>query len=608
MSEALDATQDTLAKIAPFASLSPATRAKIVSMASPRSLQRGEVLIREGEQGDSLFVVLSGRLRAYVHGQGDTSITVGEISAGEAVGEMAVLSDQPRTASVCAIRPSQLLEINRAHFEQLIEEEPKAFSIVTRTLVERLGRSIHGIEGTGNVKTIALIPAGGTRDVRAFTQDLAQALEVFGSVETADIGNTPGDLDSLEATTRWIEELENVNDKVLLPAGHESPEWVRHCLDIADRIVLIGSPTASPELNRFERDLLDGLDHRPSARIDFVMAHDSQRMPRNTGQWLANRPGLKCFNLRNGTSAGYPRFARVLAGTSNTLVLSGGGARGLAHIGVIRALEESGIVVDAVAGASFGAVIGAHLASGRGWEESRDITVRTLVDLGSPLDLTPPMIALTRGAKVRHQLREAFGDAEIEDLWLNYFCVSSNLSQGEVQVHQTGPVWQALRASIAIPGIFPPMRAPNGDVLVDGAVMNNLPVDIALELGEPGSMMAVNLRGPVDLAAHDLPHDGEVSGWRALRQRARRRRSAVPGIMETLLRASEIGSVVSSRRFEGLADLVFRPPVSKFAMMDFSAHDDLIEVGYRHAIEVLEHKSPSAVVSSPDRQMWGDTT
>ena len=131
--------------------------------------------------------------------------------------------------------------------------------------------------------------------------------------------------------------------------------------------------------------------------------------------------------------------------------------------------------------------------------------------------------------------------------------------------------------------------------------MNNLPVDVAQAIGEPGPILAVNLRSPIDMTSRDLPHDGAVSGWNALFSRFTpwRRKSAVPGIAETLLRTSEIGSVISSKTFEARAALVFRPPVADFALMDFSAIDDLIDVGYRHAVEILEHNSPIAVESPP---------
>lgn len=589
-----EAILELVSTIPLFSALSPLAVERIVDGASERHLTGGEILLREGESGDSMFVVISGRLRAYVLDGEDTPTVVGEISPGETVGEMALLTDHPRSASVRAVRDSTLLELSREEFQGLVEREPAALVAIAREIVERLGRSIHTTEGSGAIRTITLIAAGSTGSIHPAARMLEAALARHGSVAVADVDHLAAvstDVSNPDELGRLIDQLEAGHDKVLLIADHSSPEWTLHCIGQADRVLLIGDPAADPDPNPVELELLRELRRREHIRVDLVMVHaPGAALPAPVSHWIDRRPGVDYYNLRTGTDSGFPRLARILTGTAVNLVLSGGGARGLAHIGVLRALQEARVPVDFVGGASFGAIMAAHAAMGRGWEDTRDQAIRHVVNLGSPVDLTPPMVALARGAKVKRQLKGAFGDVSIEGLWINFFCVSSNLTRGEVQIHQTGPVWEALRASMSIPGVFPPMRSPEGDVLVDGAVMNNLPVDVAERLGEPGLMMAVNLRSPADIAARDLPLDGALSGWRAIRHHVApwRGGSAVPGIVQTMLRTSEIGSVISSKVFEQRADIVFRPPVSGFSLMDFSSYEALIEAGYRHALEVLE--------------------
>ncbi|MDH5373553.1 MAG: cyclic nucleotide-binding domain-containing protein, partial [Acidimicrobiia bacterium] len=179
-------TLELLSSIAPFNTMSPGLLAKVAAAATDRHLHRGEILIQEGDNGTSLFVVMSGRLRAYVQDGNGTNVVVGEISAGEAVGEMALLSDQPRSASVLAIRESRLIELSRDAFHNLIETEPAALTSLARTIVERLGRSIHGSVGAGRVRTIALVPAGETANLRQVAEDLAAELSTRGSVATVD--------------------------------------------------------------------------------------------------------------------------------------------------------------------------------------------------------------------------------------------------------------------------------------------------------------------------------------------------------------------------------------------------------------------------------------
>ncbi|MDF1594900.1 MAG: cyclic nucleotide-binding and patatin-like phospholipase domain-containing protein [Acidimicrobiia bacterium] len=581
-----------------FSALSEATLKELVDCSSDRRLVGGEILMREGEAGDSMFVVVNGRLRADVLAGDGSSTVVGEISAGETVGEMALLSDHPRSATVRAVRDSNLIELSREVFHDLVSREPAALAAIARMIVARLGRSIHSGGRSGEVRIVALVAAGQTRDIMQAAGLLEDALSKHGTVAVVDsnrfelVANGQQSMD----LGRMVEELGAAHDKVLLITDHASPEWTRRCIGQADRVLLIGEPSGDPWPNSVEEGLLHEMATRAHTRVDLVMVHGADGpIPAPVSSWIEHRPGIRHYNLRPGTDAGFQRLARILTGTAVNLVLSGGGARGLAQIGVLRALEESGVPIDFVGGASFGSITAAHKAMGRGWEETREQMVKHLVDLGSPVDLTPPLVALARGAKVRHQLRGTFGEVNIEDLWIRFFCVSSNLTRGEVQVHQTGALWEALRASISIPGVFPPMRSQDGDVLVDGAVMNNLPVDVAETLGEPGPILAVNLRSPADIAAHDLPRDGALSGWRALRHHFApwRKKSAVPGMVQTLLRTSEIGSVISSKVFEQRADLVFRPPVSDFSLMAFASYEQLIEVGYRHALQVLEQNEAS---------------
>jgi predicted acylesterase/phospholipase RssA len=220
----------------------------------------------------------------------------------------------------------------------------------------------------------------------------------------------------------------------------------------------------------------------------------------------------------------------------------------------------------------------------------REAMQRFLIDRGSPIDLTAPAAALTGGRRIVSMLRDGFGELPIEDLWHRFFCVSSNLTKGHLQVHKTGPVWQAVRASISIPGLFPPVNSGDGDVLVDGAVMNNLPVDVMRSLNEGGPILAVNLRGEFSLQSEDLPHHGVLSGWKVYGKRFNPFASAMelPGLVDILLRTTEVGSVLSSKAMEQQADLVFHPPVGDVGLLDFSAIDRLIEAGYRHGVQVLE--------------------
>ena len=177
----------------------------------------------------------------------------------------------------------------------------------------------------------------------------------------------------------------------------------------------------------------------------------------------------------------------------------------------------------------------------------------------------------------------------IENLWLRYYCVSSNLSAGEVAVHTRGPLWKALRASVAIPGLWPPVRSEDGDVLVDGGVMNNLPVDVMETFTDAGAIIAVNLKGSAELPSQGLSDTGVLSGWGPFAKRFSPvgGDSELPGIVDLLLRATETGNVLSSKRLEQEADVVLHPDVAQFGLLAFDRLDEIIEAGYRYAMKEL---------------------
>lgn len=257
--------------------------------------------------------------------------------------------------------------------------------------------------------------------------------------------------------------------------------------------------------------------------------------------------------------------------------------RGMAHLGVLQALMDDGIPVDVIGGASSGSAIGAGYAAGLTIDEIID---RVKESFGGMVDYTFPAVSIARGARIGNAERVAVGeDTQIEDLWLGFFCVSADLSAGALRVFDRGPLWWAVRSSISIPGVFPPMLDEREHVLVDGAILNNLPVDV-MRSRMDGLTIGIDLRSKGGLYAPDLATDGVISGWKVAARRVLPLAPSmrVPGIVETLLRASEISSSQSQEE----ADYMFRPPVDQFSVLDLSAADRLVEAGYRYARRRLD--------------------
>jgi predicted acylesterase/phospholipase RssA len=278
-------------------------------------------------------------------------------------------------------------------------------------------------------------------------------------------------------------------------------------------------------------------------------------------------------------------MARLLLGRGIGVVFSGGGARGFAEVGVLRAFRELGVPIDAVAGTSIGAVIGI----GAAWGRSADHIARLLygaIVKSSPLDITYPAISLAAGRHLTRHLREGMDELDLEDLWRRVFCVSTNLTRRDVEIHRSGPCWYAARASTSVPGALPPVRGAAGDLLVDGGLLDNLPVTL-LRGEHPGiTVVAIDVGRTRDLAAGTMGSDGVVSGWEVLLRRFDPAHQAEPrlSIGRILMRLTELGST----RADDLGDVYVKPPVDEFGIADFKAYERLIEVGHAHGRATLE--------------------
>jgi predicted acylesterase/phospholipase RssA len=282
----------------------------------------------------------------------------------------------------------------------------------------------------------------------------------------------------------------------------------------------------------------------------------------------------------------FARLARFLAGRATGVVLGGGGTRCFAHIGVIRALEEAGIEIDAIGGTSMGAYLAAQYALGWDPARMRAFNRETWVRVRPMQDYTLPVLSLLTGRGFRKVARDIAGEAAIEDLAMRFFCVSSNLTRARIVAHRLGPLWRGMVASISVPGLMPPV-AEGGDLLVDGAVLNNLPVDVMRSLCE-GTVIASDVSPLVDLAVD--PGVGLSSGlWSRLFpwRRARPDGPKPPTVVDVLSRVSTLNSTVATEVVKKQADLYLHPPTEDFTVVDWERADALMDVGYEYATRAV---------------------
>jgi len=563
-----------LERTAVFRVLDTPARDAVLAACSLRQLGGGDTLFGAGDASDALYVLVAGSLGAFDPARGTMRERLaGVIVPGETIGELGLITDRPRTTTVRALRDCTLLRLPRDGFMGLVDAHPQAILAAARAAVEHLFERREG-EALGVPRTLALLPCDAGIDVRGCGERLGHALLPYGDALVIDAALGRG------RDAAWFSERERDYSFVLYVADGSTPTWRELCLRQADALLLLAdAATAPPAVWPDAHARADvGARHRP--RHLLLLHTDGHLRAGAAAAWrTAFADPLPHHHLRDRHDLN--RLARLLAGRAIGLVCSGGGARGFAHIGVVRALRELGIDIDAVGGTSIGAIIAAGVACE--WDDATllERCRHAFVD-GHPLaDWTLPLVALSHGRRTAHLLRQAFGARAIEDLALPYFCVSANLTDGHAEVHRSGPLWLWLRASTAIPGLLPPVLH-RGQVHADGAVINNLPTDVMHAQGV-GEVIAVDISADDALHAtieeYALPAPAQV--WR------QHRRGERPGIAAILLRAGMVNAEAASSERRALATQLLTPLLSEIGLLDWRRFQRAVDLGYRYTLETL---------------------
>jgi NTE family protein len=547
--------------------LPESSRDALARQLEPVMLTGGATLFREGDAPDAMYVVLSGCLAAFQN-EPDGPRLLGQVLAGETVGETAIITGQPRSATVRALRDCELVRISRASFEQLAERDPATLTILARMALQRVNAGQSRARRYSGPRTLALLPLHRGASARACADSLARGLARFG--DSAVIERSEGD----GRGPAWFSELERRAHFVIYVGDEVLSDWRRLCVRQADALVYVAAAGADPApgLQMAEAE------GRP---VHLAVLQNGAHPPGAIRRWIDLLPQARVHQLRGDADAA--RMARLIIGRATLLVLSGGGARGFAHLGVYRALREAGIEVDAVGGTSIGAVIGAGIAAGWAVDDMLEVYRRAFVASNPLADFTIPFVSLVSGHKVSRLLREAFGELHIEDLPLPFFCVSSNLTSGQVCAHRSGPLWQWLRASLAIPGVLPPVFH-GGNVYVDGGVTENLPVGL-MRSWQRGEVIASDIGG--DRAVKAPLDEFELPPlWRmAVQWYTGIRR---PGLLSVLLGAGMVNAGAASLAARSAATLLLAPPLHEIELLEWRAFDRAIEIGHRHTQRVLQ--------------------
>ncbi len=562
----------------------------IAEHAERRRLARGETLISQGYAPDTMYVVVSGRFHVVLNGHR----VIGDIGAGEPIGEVGFFSDEPRTASVVAARDSVVLALTKSAYDTLAVHEPDVPRAILRSLATRLAAATvdHPEMAPKPPRTIALCPAGDAPIPPGIVAQLGTALDHLDPTRTLTHRDLPPGLDAVDedAIAEWLFCEEAAAGRLLLVADDPARAWDRVVLRQSDGLVLVaplegGAGGDSVPLSSLELYATEAV--RPPQRT-LVLWREPDAEIRNTARWLDARPVNLHHHVAMGQAGDIARLARFLNGTALGLVLAGGGALACSHLGVFRAFAEDGVEVDMIGGTSAGAAFAIGYAAGHDVDTGMRIIEDVFVRSGALRRYTLPVYSIIDHHAFDETLRRTYGAKDLADLRLNAFAVSTNLSTDEMMVHRRGAVWEAIRASTSIPAVLPPFIDSAGDAFVDGALMDNVPLGTmqALKAG-PNVVVALvaNRDWHVDATYASLP--GRIELMRRLA--FRRALPSAPRVADVIARSMMVMSRRLMRETEQNSDLLLVPPMaSGIELMDWHLSRQQAAIAYEYTRRMLD--------------------
>jgi NTE family protein len=585
-----------------FAGLEPAERMRLAAELETLNLKRGDVLVRQGEVADALYVVVTGRFAVTLDGRRQL---VAELGPGQPIGEIAFLAGGTRTATVTALRDSLVLRLGRAEFEELSAKSPGIWRALTLALARRVAEANVGRADPPDPRprTIALIRAGESPLPQPFVEQLAGVFKrasntrVLGAETAREVLPKGTRLDSGEAT-RALNALESSHDYVLFVADHELTAWSEKAIRQADLVLAVGLAGAEAQPNALERLAAELL---PPDAQRLVLLHATRAPISGTARWLGPRRIAMHHHVALDEPGDFERLYRFVNGTALGLIACGGGAYCAAHVGLYKALLQSGLTFDIMGGTSGGGAMTAAFAMGTHPDDVDRATHEIFVTNRAMRRYTWPRYSLIDHTHYDRQLARYYAGVNIEDLWIPYFAVSTNLSSYDLYRHRQGDLFSAVRATGSVPVLLPPFYTEDGQMLVDGAILDNVPVRVMHEL-KSGPNIVISFEVPklerfeVDYAA--LP------GRRALLKAMlnpflRKMLPRAPGVGTVLMRSMMANRQDFERRLRP-DDLLMVPPVPQdIGVLDWHRHTELMDRAYRWGMaEVARLRAEGCAVVS----------
>jgi NTE family protein len=564
-----------------------------------QELEGGDILLHEGDLGDSLYFVISGRLEAYIRDESENHVKIGEIVRGEIVGEMSVYTDEPRFATVRALRNSVLVRLTKTLFNSILENYPKVSLNVTKQVIERLKKNRNQ---TKKLELVNICFINLHEEVRemGLSSEIFDIVSKGGNYAKITIDAVEERFGTFEASNEspehskqvihWLNSEESKYDKLFYFCDLDKELWYSKCIRQADHIVVFADATKSHLVSDFERKHLSSV----TSVVTYVLVHpESILTPSGTRDWLDIRPWInKIVHIRAQNTKDYYRLGRIVDEKAIGLVFAGGGAKGFAHLGILKALREHKIEYDFVGGTSIGAI----MAFGNSFDQPLEdviVTSRRGAFYNPFIDYNIfPMMSILKGHRLRimiqNVVKEITGrlDVDVSDAWKNLFIVATNSTTAEEVILSKGDLVTAATASASIPGVFPPVLL-EGHLYVDGCTFNNFPTDVMKRMGADkiiGVDFTIDKNRTFDMP--QMPSNADLIKDRLIFWR--KKKYKVPGLTSTIFNSMLLTSTSKRMINKSFLDLYFNPKLSKYGIMAMKKFDEIVHAGYVHAKEVLE--------------------
>ncbi len=548
--ENANAIESSLQAIPFFRSLSRETLQAISSRLQMVRLEHGAAVFTEGSLGDAMYLIESGQVKVSLQAGSPVEKIINYLGPGNFFGEMAIILDQRRTATVTVTIDAELWVLHKADLDELLIENAEISLQITRELSRRLSDTVTDevARRTGHRLT-AVFGGAVWRLAESVHKITGQRVVVFDATGQ-QLANQMA-LSNQSETLAMLEAMPDLNNEDLV-------ETLGILADGYDWVMVAVPSHQNPVSAK-------------AVQLSSALVTCNVEMP----AWVddfARGPRFSC----DSTQGSIDRVARKVTHRVVGLALSSGGARGIAHIGVLEVLEQANIPVDMIAGTSAGSLFGGLYAAGKSVAEIADFAGSLIKQIAFSSGLWDPKLrmpwnGLIKGNATTKYIARQVNNATFADTRMSFYVVAADVLSGEEVVFDSGPLAEAIRASIGMIGVFSPYRLGN-HYLIDGGAVNPVPASVLAERG-----------ANIIIASSVIP---SIEEERA-RGKASARYAQNPnflGVLSNMMSIME-REIVKTRMAP--VDVLIRPQVEIYTAMDYDKADHFVELGREAARQNL---------------------